>query len=595
MNQFFKFLFASCLGTALALVLLFFLGIGLVSSLAGSASQQEKVKIRPNSVLELKFTNPIPEKTNNLPMDPFAIEQDDVLGLTDMVAAIERAKTDPDIKGIYINATYLNAGKATSSVLRNALADFKTSGKFVVSYANYYTQNAYYIASVSDSILLNPVGMVDFRGLASTIMFYKGMLDKLDIEMKIFYAGKFKSATEPFRLDKMSDENRMQVREYLSGLYEVFIRDIAAGRNISENDLRRLADQYVGREAKTALENRLVDRIAYEDEAFDLMKNKIGLDKKEKLYRVSVEDYAAAKGKKTNFSVKDKIAVVYAEGTIADGAEGDPGDVYDGKYVKILRKLRQDDNVKAIVLRVNSPGGSVLASENILREIQLCRQAGKPVVVSMGDVAASGGYYIACQADSIFAEPNTITGSIGVFGIVPNLQKTMKENLGITMDTVRTGRYSAFGTPFIQFSPEEEQMIQASIDQIYEDFLQKVATGRHMTRDQVHEIAQGRVWTGTRALEIGLVDGLGGLDRAMASAAKLANLDKYRTVEYPRTSKGFEQFVEQLTKKDNDDEGVKGWVVRRELGEMYPVYKTLRDFRKNQGVQARLPYDLVIY
>ncbi|MCC7507322.1 MAG: signal peptide peptidase SppA [Saprospiraceae bacterium] len=595
MNQFFKFLFASCLGTALALVLLFFLGIGLISSLAGSASQQEKVKIRPNSVLELKFTNPIPEKTNNLPMDPFAIEQDDVLGLTDMVAAIERAKTDPDIKGIYINATYLNAGKATSSVLRNALADFKTSGKFVVSYANYYTQNAYYIASVSDSILLNPVGMVDFRGLASTIMFYKGMLDKLDIEMKIFYAGKFKSATEPFRLDKMSDENRMQVREYLSGLYDVFIRDIAAGRNIPENDLRRLADQYAGREAKTALENRLVDRIAYEDEAFDLMKNKIGLDKKEKLYRVSVEDYASARGKKTNFTVKDKIAVVYAEGTISDGTEGDPGDVYDGKYVKILRKLRQDDNVKAIVLRVNSPGGSVLASENILREIQLCRQAGKPVVVSMGDVAASGGYYIACQADSIFAEPNTITGSIGVFGIVPNLQKTMKENLGITMDTVRTGRYSAFGTPFIQFSPEEEQMIQNSIDQIYEDFLQKVATGRHMTRDQVHEIAQGRVWTGTRALEIGLVDGLGGLDRAMASAAKLANLDKYRTVEYPRTSKGLEQFIEQLTKKDNDDEGVKGWVVRRELGEMYPMYKTLRDFRKNQGVQARLPYDLVIY
>ncbi len=595
MNQFFKFLFASCLGTALALILLFFLGIGLISSLAGSASQQEKVNIKPNSVLELKFTNPIPEKTNNLPMDPFAIEQDDVLGLTDMVAAIERAKTDPDIKGIYINATYLNAGKATSSVLRDALADFKTSGKFVVSYANYYTQNAYYIASVSDSILLNPVGMVDFRGLASTIMFYKGMLDKLDIEMKIFYAGKFKSATEPFRLDKMSDENRMQVREYLSGLYDVFIRDIAAGRNIPENDLRRLADQYAGREAKTALENRLVDRIAYEDEAFDLMKNKIGLDKKEKLYRVSVEDYASARGKKTNFTVKDKIAVVYAEGTISDGTEGDPGDVYDGKYVKILRKLRQDDNVKAIVLRVNSPGGSVLASENILREIQLCRQAGKPVVVSMGDVAASGGYYIACQADSIFAEPNTITGSIGVFGIVPNLQKTMKENLGITMDTVRTGRYSAFGTPFIQFSPEEEQMIQNSIDQIYEDFLQKVATGRHMTRDQVHEIAQGRVWTGTRALEIGLVDGLGGLDRAMASAAKLANLDKYRTVEYPRTSKGLEQFIEQLTKKDNDDEGVKGWVVRRELGEMYPMYKTLRDFRKNQGVQARLPYDLVIY
>ncbi|HNM26645.1 MAG TPA: signal peptide peptidase SppA, partial [Saprospiraceae bacterium] len=407
--------------------------------------------------------------------------------------------------------------------------------------------------------------------------------------------GKFKSATEPFRLDKMSDENRLQIREYLTGLYDVFIHDIATGRNISEPDLRHLADSYAGREAKTALESRLVDRIAYEDEAFDLMKNKIGLEKKEKLNRISIEDYASVNGKKTNFTVKDKIAVVYAEGTIADGADGEAGDVYDGKYVKILRKIRQDDNIKAIVLRINSPGGSVLASENILREIQLCREAGKPVVVSMGDLAASGGYYIACQADSIFAEPNTITGSIGVFGMVPNLQKTMKENLGVTVDTVRTGKYSAFGTPFIQFSPEEERIIQASVDQIYEDFLQKVATGRHMTRDQVHEIAQGRVWTGTRAQQIGLVDGIGGLDRAMASAARLANLEKYRTVEYPRTNKGFEQFVEQFTKKDDDDEGIKAWVVRSELGDMYPMYKTLRDFRKNQGIQARLPYDLVIF
>ncbi len=369
MNQFFKFLFASCLGTMLALTLLGLLGIGMIAGLAGSAGQQQKVTIKPNSVLEIKFTEPIPEKTNNLPMDPFAINQDDVLGLTDMVAAIQRAKTDPDIKGIYINATYLLSGKATSSVLRAALADFKTSGKFVVAYANYYTQNAYYMASVSDSILLNPVGAVDFRGLASTIMFYKGLLDKMDIEMKIFYAGKFKSATEPFRRENMSDENRLQIREYLGGLYDVFIHDIATGRNIPENELRALADNFAGRDAQSALQARLVDRIAYEDEAFDLMKNKIGLDKKEKLHRVSIEDYATARGKKTNFTIKDKIAVVYAEGTISDGAKGDPGDVYDGEYVKILRKIREDKNIKAVVLRINSPGGSVLASENILREV----------------------------------------------------------------------------------------------------------------------------------------------------------------------------------------------------------------------------------
>jgi protease-4 len=593
MSQFFKFMFASCLGTALALLLLMFIGIGWVSSLATSATSKQKVAVKPNSVLELDFKTIIPEKTNNVPLDPFDFEQKNVLGLSDIVTAIRAAKDDPDIKGIYINATYVIAGKATSSVLRDALQDFKTSGKFIVSYANYYTQNAYYMASVSDSILLNPVGAVDFRGLSSMIAFYKGMLDKLDVQMKIFYAGKFKSATEPYRLDKMSDENRLQIREYLTALNDIFMRDISASRNIPEAELRQIADRFDGRSAEGSLKNRLIDRLAYEDEAFDLIKSKIGLDKKDKLSRVSVEDYFDAKGKKTDFSAKDKIAVVYAEGTIRDGSHGEPGDIYDEKYVKILRKIRQDNTVKAIVLRVNSPGGSVLASENIFREVELCKQAGKPVVVSMGDLAASGGYYIACHADSIFAEENTITGSIGVFGMVPMLHKTFKENLGITYDTVRTGRHSAFGSPFIEFSPEEDAMIQERIEAVYEDFLQKVATGRDMTRDQVHEIAQGRVWPGKKAKEIGLVDDIGGLDRALASAAKLAGVEKYRTSEYPRTKTGIEQLLEQLTKKDEKDDAIKSWVIRSELGDMYPIYKTLRDAQRSKGIQARLPYELI--
>jgi len=594
MNQFFKFLFASCLGTALALLLLMFIGIGWISSIATSATAAKKVAVKPNSVLELNFKNLIPEKTNNIPMDPFDLDQKNVLGLSDMVTAIRRAKEDPDIKGIYINATYVMAGKATASVLREALQDFKSSGKFIVSYANYYTQGAYHIASVSDSILLNPVGAVDFRGLSSTIAFYKGLLDKLDVQMRIFYAGKYKSATEPFRLDKMSDESRLQIREYLTALYDNFIRDIAAGRNIPEAELRQIADRFDGRSAESSLRARLVDRIAYEDEAFDLMKSKIGLDGKEKLNRISIEDYFDVKGKKLDLSSKDKIAVVYAEGTILDGERGEAGDVYDVKYVKILRKIRQDESVKAIVLRINSPGGSVLASENILREVQLCKQAGKPVVVSMGDLAASGGYYIACQADSIFAEPTTITGSIGVFGMIPILQKTMKDNLGITYDTVRTGRYSAFGTPVFDFSPDESAIIQGRVDAIYEDFLQKVATGRKKSRDQIHEIAQGRVWPGAKAKEIGLVDALGGLDRALASAAKLAGVEKYRTVEYPRTKTGFEQLLEKLTHDDDKDDAIKSWVIRSELGEMYPMYKTMRDMQRNRGIQARLPYELIL-
>lgn len=595
MQQFFKFVFASCLGSALGLLLLSFLGFSMLAGLAGSASEAEKVTLKPNSVLELKFEQPIPDKTNNLAMDPFALEQKDVLGLTDMVKMIRKAKEDPDIKGIYINATYVLAGKASSSTLRDALLDFKSSGKFIVTYANYYTQNAYYIASVADSILLNPVGAVDFRGLSSTMTYYKGMLDKLDVEMKVFYAGKFKSATEPYRFDKMSPENRLQVREYLVALNDIMMRDIAAARNIPEADLRRIADNFEGRGSELAKQARLVDRLAYEDEAFELMKQRIGLSEKEKLNRISIEDYFGSKGPGTDFSVKDKIAVVYAEGTILDGAEGEEGDVYDGKYVKILRQIRKDDKIKAIVLRVNSPGGSVLASENIYREVQLCKDAGKKVVVSMGDVAASGGYYIACLADSIFAQPNTITGSIGVFGTIPMLDKTMKNKLGITYDTVLTGKHSAFGTPFIQFSPEEDRMIQERIERTYEDFLAKVANGRRLTRDQVHEIAQGRVWAGSKAKAIGLVDEIGGLDRAIASAAKLAGIEKYRTTDYPRTVKGLERFLEKLDKTRKDDDAIQTLIVRRELGDMYPIYKSLRDITRTRGIQARLPYEVMIF
>ncbi|MCB0542910.1 MAG: signal peptide peptidase SppA [Lewinellaceae bacterium] len=594
MNQFFKFLFASCLGTALALLLLFFIGFSMLAGLAGKATEGKVVKVKPNSVLELEFKNLIPEKTNNTQLDPFDLNQKSVLGLTDMITAIRHAKDDPDIKGIYINATYVMAGKATSATLRDALVDFKSSGKFIVSYANYYTQGAYYMASVSDNILLNPIGAVDFRGYSSMIAFFKGMLDKLDVQMRIFYAGKFKSATEPYRLEKMSDENRLQIRDYLSALYDIFISDIAASRGIEETELRQIADRFEGRSATTALQARLVDRIAYEDEALDLLKEKIGLEEKEKLNRISIEEYYESRAKKIDFSTKDKIAVVYAEGTIMDGEKGEPGNIYDAQYVKILRKVRQDDGVKAIVLRINSPGGSVLASENILREVLLCKEAGKPVVVSMGDLAASGGYYIACQADSIFAEPGTITGSIGVFGMIPILQKTMKENLGISYDTVRTGKYSAFGTPFYDFSPDESAIIQTRVEAIYEDFLEKVAKGRHMTRDAVHEIAQGRVWPGLEAQKIGLVDGIGGMDRALAAAAKLAGVEKYRTTEFPRTKTGIEQLVDQLTHNDKD-ENIKSSLIRSELGEFYPLYKSIRDIRRSQGLQARLPYELMVY
>jgi protease-4 len=594
MNQFFKFLFASCLGTALALFLLFWIGIGWLTSMAGSATAKEKVSVQENSVLELDFKNPIPEKTNNLAMDPFSLEQQDILGLQDIVTAIKKAKEDPDIKGIFLNGTSITTGKASAATIRAALVDFKTSNKFIVAYAHYYSQGAYYIASVADTVLLNPIGGVDFRGYSSMVAFYKGMLDKLDIQMRIFYAGKFKSATEPFRLDKMSDDNRLQVRSYLGALYDNTVREIALSRHMSETDLRKIADNYDGSSAEGALKSHLVDRLAHEDEVYTLIRKNIGLKEKDKINRISVEDYFENRAKKVDLSAKDKIAVVYAEGTITDGESRKAGEITDGEFVKILRKIRKDEHVRAIVLRINSPGGSVLASENIFREIMLCKQEGKPVVVSMGDVAASGGYYIGCQADSIFAEPNTITGSIGVFGMIPILQNTMKNKLGITYDTVRTAKYSAFGTPFFDFSPEEQKMIQSRIDETYEDFLHKVGTGRKMTRDQVNEIAQGRVWAGAKAKSIGLVDDMGGLDRAVRAAASLAHLEKYRTTDFPRGQTAIEQFIEKITNKKDRDDYVKASAIRSELDDLYPVYKTLSDIRKSSGLQMRMPFEMII-
>ncbi|MEY3240473.1 MAG: hypothetical protein RIR11_1911 [Bacteroidota bacterium] len=596
MPQFLKYLFASCLGTALALGLLFFLGFSAIAGMISSASEDKAVSVTENSVLDLRFNAMIPEKTNNTEMDPFDLEQSNVVGATDIIKMIRLAKEDGNIKGIYLHPEMVATGKASAANIRAALEDFKTSGKFIVAYGDFYTQSAYYMASVADSVYLNPVGAVEFKGYAATITFFKEMLDKLDIQLRIFYAGQFKSATEPYRLDKMSDQNRMQTRVYLNALYDIFINDIARSRHIAPEELRAIADRYEGYSAELALKNKLVDRIAHEDIALNAMKTRIGLGEKDKLNKISMSDYYVAKGKGIDLSTaKDKIAIVYAEGTITDGKSSEPNSITDGNYVKILRKIRNDDRIKAVVLRINSPGGSVLASENIFREVMLCKQAGKAIVVSMSNVAASGGYYIGCQADSIFAEPGTITGSIGVFGMIPILQKTMKKNLGITVDTVKTGKFSAFGTPLLDFSDEEGKIIQSRIEATYEDFLQKVSVGRHKTRDQIHEVAQGRVWPGQKAKEIGLVDEIGGLDRAIAAAAKLANLEKYKTKEYPETKTGIEQFIEKYTNKSNREDAVSNAVVKAELGDLYPVYRSFREMQQARGIQARMPYELTIF
>jgi len=583
MKQFFKFIFASCLGVILASGVVFLIGALVVSSLAGKENKPKS--IHPNTLLKISFNQPIPELTNNLEMNPFDLKNQQILGLNDIVKTIEYAKTDNKIKGILLDLQSLGTGVATASVLRDALLDFKESGKFIVANSKYYTQGSYYIASVADKVYLNPFGSVDFHGIAAMVPFFKKMMDKIGVKMQVFYAGDFKSATEPFRRYDMSEKNKLQLREYLEPVYTKYLSDIGESRNKTVAELRAIADGLKVGNADDAVALGLVDAAAFKDELIADLKERMGLDEKDKLQTVSLSDYSRNARKKKDYSIKDKIAVVFAEGSIVVG-KGEPGSIGDDKYTKILRKLRKDDKVKAIVLRVNSGGGSALSSENILREVTLAKEAGKKVVVSMGDYAASGGYYISCGADKIVAEPNTLTGSIGVFMMVVNASQLLNDKLGISFDTVKTTRYSTGLNSFFELSEGEQKMLQASTLDIYEKFLKRVADGRHMTRDDVHKIAQGRIWTGIRAKEIGLVDELGGLDDAIKIAADLSGLEKYRPTYFPKMKEPLQQFIEELTGKD---EGISARVLQKELGQYYPYYSFVKEVTEMKGVQARLP------
>lgn len=584
MGQFLKMLLASCLGVFLAMCLLSLVSISIIASLA---SQAEKPKhVSPNSVLHLTFENEIPEQTNNLEMQTFDLQNQKILGLSDIVHAIQAAAKDDNIKGILLETEQLGSGFATASTLRDAIADFRSQGKFVISYSKYYTQGAYYMASAADEIHVNPLGLIDFRGFASQMPFFKDMLDKVGIKMQVFYAGKFKSATEPYRRNDMSPENRLQLREFLDDVYGVFLKDISDSRKIEVAELRRIADGYLAGDPAEALRLKMVDGVGYRDEVLAGIRTRLGLKEKDKISFVKLNDYYTANPPKSNFKIKDKIAVIYAEGTILDG-KGDPGSIGDEKYVKLIEKIAADEKVKAVVLRVNSPGGSAMSSENIWRALTLLKDTGKPLVVSMGDYAASGGYYIACAADSILAEPNTLTGSIGVFNMLPSVHKLFNDKLGIHFDTVKTGRFATALSPMYDVSEDEARFLQKRTDQMYETFLKRVGDGRKMKRDAVNEIAQGRVWTGQRAIEIGLVDRLGGLEDAITSAAKLADLDEYRTVDYPAVKDPIQQFIEEIT---GVEETRTRSAIKSQLGDWYPYYKFLQEIQSSKGMQARLPF-----
>lgn len=594
MRQFFKFTFASCLGVFIAGICLFLLMISVVAGITASkGSGNEKHDVTSNSILELKFENPVPELAGNEPesagLDLSFLDKEKKSGLTDIIDAIHHAATDSRIKGIVLNERTNGLGFTQLKRVRDAVEKFKLSGKFVWAYADMYSQGAYYLASIADSVILNPTGDVELKGIASQLPFMKNLFDRLGVKWQIYYAGQYKSATEPLRLDKMSAQNKLQTREYISALYSSFLNDISKSRGVSVAELATDADELLVRRAGDAVKYKLVDKVGYYDEFLSALHSKLGVSAKSTINSVSIDDYAHSYDRDRGEG-KDRIAVVYAEGSIGYGGEAEKAGEIEGlRYAKLIRKLRNDDAVKAIVLRVNSGGGSATASDMIWRELNLARQKGKPVIASFGDVAASGGYYIAMAADSIFAESNTITGSIGVFSAIPSIEHTLKDKLGVAFDSVRTGKYAAGINLWYDQTPEEGKMLQENTDTIYETFLNRVGTCRKMSRDQVHAVAQGRVWIATKAKEIGLVDKIGGLDAAIAAAAAKINLKKYRVNDYPKQADKLERIIDKLTKKQSENDFVSA-ALRQQFGTDYTDYFNLvQRMTQMKEPQMRLP------
>lgn len=590
MKQFFKFMFASMLAmlvTFFITMIIFFAVIGTLISSATSSSEKI-VKIKDNSVLHLKFDYPIKDRTSNNPfenIDFSTFETHENLGLDLILKNIAKAKDDDKIKGIYLDLTSINTGMASIEEIRNALKDFKKSGKWIVSYSEVYTQSTYYLASLSDKIYLNPAGLVEMRGLASQLMFFKNALEKLEVEMQIIRHGKFKSAVEPYMLEKMSDSNREQMELILNTAWGSMLKDISESRKISIEKLNEIADGIKIQTAKDAVEFGFVDKVLFKDEVLDDLKSRVGAATYDDINYISLRKYNNAKVEENKS--KNDIAVIYASGDIISGKSKD-GSMGSETISEAIREARLDENVKAIVLRVNSPGGSALASDVMWREVVLAKKA-KPVVVSMGDVAASGGYYIACAANKIVADEKTITGSIGVFGVIPNAQAMFNNKLGITFDVAKTNKHGDIMTMFRPLTAEEKDIIQLGVENIYDDFITKVGEGRGMTKEQVDSIGQGRVWTGLDAKKIGLVDEIGGMEKAISIAKDLAKLTDYKTIAYPKQKDPIEQFFLEMAGE------AEARIIKTYLGENYKYYQKVQTMTTQSGYMTRMPYEIELH
>jgi len=589
MREFFKYVFATVVGIIISTFLIFLVIILLVVGIVSSIDEDKSVTVLSNSVLFLNLDQNIRERTPNKKLENLPIVGSGggkSIGFNDLILALKRAKTDENIKCIYLNVSSPGAGKATLKEIRDALIDFKKSKKKIIAYSEVYTQDAYYLASVADKVYLNPEGALEFKGFSSQLTFFKGAMEKIGVEAQIIRVGNYKSAVEPFINDHMSDYNRKQVTAYVGGLYNTFLEGIAASRKIPQDSLFVYANTYRIQQPKDALQYKMVDGLKYKDEVLNELKTLSDTGIKETLSTVTINEYAQNQ-KAENSDSKNKIAVIYANGDIT-GGEGTDESIGSERISRAIRKARMDDKVKAIVLRVNSGGGSALASDVIWREIVLSKKV-KPVVASFGDVAASGGYYIGCAADSIFVQPNTITGSIGVFGIIPNFQNLFNTKLGITFDGVKTGEYADIMSVNRPLTAGERLIIQTDVNHVYDTFISRVAEGRKKSKSYIDSIGGGHVWVGTDAVKIGLADRLGNFNDAVAAAGKKAKLKDYRIVEYP------EQISTLKSLLDDGADNIKMYYAKQEFGENFLIYQQMKKAILNAGIQARMPVDISVH
>ena len=581
MKQFFKTFFASLL----ALIIFSLIGIVLLVSIAASFSDEEQKLTATNSVLVIDLAENFEEQTKS---DPFSEIMRQKNGkspsLTQLIGLIQNAKKDTAIKGIYIKCAENPNGYASSEEIRTALLDFRKSNKFIIAYGETISQKGYWIANVANQIYTHPQGGLEFSGFSYETLFLKGLLDKLEIKPQVFYAGKFKSATEPFRYAQMSEENKLQTSVWLNALYTSFIQGVSDTRGIEVNALKEMSNQGKIQSANDALENNLVDGLLYDDQVKKLIAKKIRVSKSEEISFVTINDYLATVALRG--SGDGKIAIIYADGDIEMGKGSDA--ITSDVYRTLIEEIKNDESIDAVVLRVNSPGGSALASDIIWREIELLKKE-KPVVVSMGNYAASGGYYIACGADSILADANTITGSIGVFSVIPNIEGFMKNKIGITFDRVKTSQYADAPSSTRTMNATEQRFMQSGVDSVYHTFTSRVAKGRKKTIEYIDSIAQGRVWIGVDAVKVGLVDKIGNLNDALATAARMAKLKGYSTKSYPESK----SFIEELISGYEDN--IKTKAIKEEIGEaQWQVLQQVKTVKQIMGkTQARLPIFVV--